>query len=246
LIILIHIDNFRYLLFLIYICYNVYMKYKNKHLMKSAYSILLISALFVFLFVFNSNHKEVSAPEAELRFAEYSDNKSIKGSMLPASCESAPKTGSAHFAGDSSGSCACAVTGQTCNGDYIFNHKTGCGTGFNVAYCTYGCTNNGGTPYNFGPRCNNAPTGPNCPAQTVTWAPGCSAYVGPSYTGNVINVTNSAAGYTGNNSVSCNGTSLQVDGATFSGIQPSCSPSLTISAQSNTNSYLPCTDCIMG
>ncbi len=198
------------------------MKHKNKNLIKSSFSVLLISALFGFLFVFNVTQKEV--PEAELRFAEHSDNKNIKGSMLPASCESRPRIGTAHFAGDSSGSCACAVTGQTCNGNYIYNHKAGCGIGFNVAYCTHGCTNNGGTPNSFGPRCNDAPVagGPNCPATTVSWAPGCSAYVGPSNTGDVVNVTNSAAGYTGNNSVSCNGSSVQVDGATFSGIQPSC------------------------
>jgi hypothetical protein len=116
----------------------------------------------------------------------------------------------------------CQMTGQTCNGNYIYNHSLYCGYGVNGQYCDNGCNNNGGTVTNFGPYCEGAPTGPNCGAQTVYWAPGCSAYVGPSYTGNVINVTNSAAGYTGNNSVSCNGSSLQVDGATFSGIQPSC------------------------
>jgi hypothetical protein len=83
------------------------MKNKNKSL-KMFSGVLLSFALFAF--VFNFNNKADVVHDAELRFAESSESKNIKGSILPASCESYPVMGTAaHFAGDTSFYCAGTV-----------------------------------------------------------------------------------------------------------------------------------------
>ncbi len=68
----------------------------------------------------------------------------------PGGTTSAPPATTAPVVG---GTPSCPTSGQTCNGDYIYDHSIACGIGGNTTYCSYGCVNNGGTATNFGAYC---------------------------------------------------------------------------------------------
>lgn len=72
----------------------------------------------------------------------------------PGGTISAPPATTAPVVG---GTPSCPTSGQTCNGDYIYDHSIACGVGGNTTYCSNGCVNNGGTATNFGAYCSVAP-----------------------------------------------------------------------------------------
>ncbi len=72
----------------------------------------------------------------------------------PGGTTSAPPATTAPVVG---GTPSCPTSGQTCNGDYIYDHSIACGVGGNTTYCSNGCVNNGGTATNFGAYCSVAP-----------------------------------------------------------------------------------------
>ncbi len=72
----------------------------------------------------------------------------------PGGTTSAPPATTAPVVG---GTPSCPTSGQTCNGDYIYDHSIACGVGGNTTYCSNGCVNNGGTATNFGAYWSVAP-----------------------------------------------------------------------------------------
>lgn len=137
--------------------------------MSNATKMVALTSLMAFVVFIGLLSQKEEPRTAELRFSEASSNKNIIGSVLPASCESgAWSTGDtgAHNDGQNQASCGgggCPLTGQTCNGDYIYNHYLTCGYGENAEYCPYGCIHNGGSPNSFGDYCDPTPPPPPPP-----------------------------------------------------------------------------------
>ena len=108
------------------------------------------------------------ALSAELRFSEFSKNQTIKGSVIPASCESYPTVGTHHSGWNTvdGGHCSCPTNTRVSNVNFYLCSDSG---GTNSVWSRGGCT----APYPVDIAPGNSLIYPLC-----QWAynPSCPAY----------------------------------------------------------------------